>query len=123
MDVQLELEVQTTKMVMPETIAKTNFKKMYWDMCQQLAHHSVNGCPMNTGDLLSSGTISGEEQDSFGSLIELTWGGKNPIKLSNGEERKLLQDGDSAIIRGFCQGEGYRVGFGEVRATILPAKK
>ena len=122
-DVQLELAVQTNKMTLPETIAKTNFKHMYWDMCQQLAHHSVNGCPMNTGDLLASGTISGQEKDSFGSLIELTWGGKNPIKLANGEERKFLQDGDSAIIKGFCQGEGYRVGFGEVRATILPAKK
>ena len=122
-DVQLELAVQTNKMTLPETIAKTNFKHMYWDMCQQLAHHSVNGCPMNTGDLLASGTISGQEKDSFGSLIELTWGGKNPIKLANGEERKFLQDGDSAIIKGFCQGDGYRVGFGEVRATILPAKK
>ena len=108
-------------MAAPKTVAKMNFKYMYWDICQQLAHHTVNGCPMFTGDLLASGTISNADPSSYGSLIELTWGGKNPIKLSDNEERKFLEDGDTAIIKGYCQGHGYRVGFGEVRGTVLPA--
>lgn len=120
-DIQLEFAIQGETMPEPHTVAKTNFKYMYWDICQQLAHHSVNGCPMHTGDLLASGTISGQTPDSYGSMIELTWGGQNPIQLPDDSERRFLLDGDTAIMRGFCQAETYRVGFGEVRGTILPA--
>ncbi|MCF6765152.1 fumarylacetoacetase [Thiotrichales bacterium 19S3-7] len=120
-DINLEFSIQTETMTKPETIAKMNFKDMYWDFTQQLAHHSVNGCPMNTGDLLASGTISGDKPSTYGSLIELTSGGKEPIKLHNQEQRKFLNDGDTAIIKGYCQNEHYRIGFGEVKGTVLPA--
>ncbi|MCF6777004.1 fumarylacetoacetase [Thiotrichales bacterium 19X7-9] len=120
-NINLEFAIQTPTMSKPETIATMNFKDMYWDFTQQLAHHSVNGCPMNTGDLLASGTISGSNEKSFGSMIELTFGGKETIKLMNQEERKFLQDGDTAVIKGYCQNEDYRIGFGEVKGTVLPA--
>ncbi len=121
LDIQLEFAIQAEDMQTGHIVSRTNFKYMYWDICQQLAHHSVNGCPMHTGDLLASGTISGQTPDSYGSLIELTWGGQNPIQLPNGTERRFLLDGDTAIMRGFCQADTYRVGFGEVRGKILPA--
>lgn len=86
-----------------------------------LAHHTVTGCNMRTGDLCGTGTISGPTEDSYGSLLELTWRGEKPIQLPNGETRKFLQDGDTVTMRGYCQGDGYRVGFGEVTGKILPA--
>ena len=91
-------------------------------MKQQLVHHSVTGCNMQPGDLLGSGTISGPGKDERGCLLELTWRGQEPIKLSSGEERKFLEDGDSVIMTGWCQGEGYRVGFGEVVGQVLSSK-
>ena len=94
---------------------------MYWDICQQLAHHTVNGCNMRTGDLLASGTISGPDKSSFGSMLEITWRGTDPVKLPDDEERKFLLDGDELTITGWCQGEDYRVGFGEVKGKIIPA--
>ena len=121
-DIHLDVFIQTEKQKEPFKISGSNFKYMYWNILQQLAHHSITGCNMNTGDLLASGTISGPTPDSFGSLLELAWKGEKPIKLPSGEERKFLQDGDTLIISGYCKGDGYRVGFGEVSGKILPAK-
>ncbi len=120
----IELEVQLS----PEgsdatTISRGNFNTLYWDICQQLAHHTVTGCNVRTGDLLASGTISGSAPVSRGSMLELTWMGKEPLKLSDGEERKFLQDGDSVTMTGWCEGDGYRVGFGKCAGTILPANE
>ena len=95
---------------------------MYWSVAQQIAHHTINGCNLNVGDMLASGTISGKEPDSFGSLLELTWGGKNPITLPDGLVRKFIEDYDTVTIRGFAQKGEVRVGFGEVKTTILPSK-
>lgn len=103
-------------------IARTNFKYMYWSSVQQLVHHASGGCAMNVGDLLGSGTISGPEKDQRGSLLEISWNGSEPIDLPGGAKRTFFEDGDSLSIRGWCQGDGYRVGFGEVEGTILPAK-
>jgi fumarylacetoacetase len=119
-NLELAFGIQTPNMNKPEYISHTNFKYMYWDMAQQLTHHSINGCPMNTGDLYGSGTISGPTSDSYGSMIEMTEGGKNPIKLNDGSERVFLKDGDTAVITGFCQADGYRVGFGHVSGKIVP---
>lgn len=108
----------------PETIiARTNYREMYYSAAQQLAHHTSSGCPMRVGDLLGSGTISGSGKDNRGSLLELSWGGKEPLTLENGEIRRFLEDGDTVILRGAALGNGYRIGFGEARGTILPALK
>lgn len=104
-------------------ISNSNFKYMYWTMAQQLAHHTVNGCRVNSGDMMGSGTISGPTEDSFGSMLELTWGGQKPIKLNDGTERKFIQDYDTVIMRGFCQKDSVRIGFGEVSSKLLPAPK
>lgn len=103
-------------------ISASNYKFMYWNMKQQLAHHTINGCNVEVGDLYASGTISGSDPNSFGSMLELTWRGQNPLKLSNGEERKFIEDNDTIIMRGFAEKDGIRVGFGEVSGKILPAK-
>jgi fumarylacetoacetase len=121
-DINLEVSIKTEKMKEAFIISKSNFKNLYWDVCQQLAHHTVTGCNMRTGDLLASGTISGPDKDSYGSLLELTWRGTEPIRLPNGEERKFLQDNDELTLTGWCQGDGFRVGFGDVSGKILPAK-
>ncbi len=105
-----------------KTVSKSNFKHMYWNMCQQLAHHTVNGCNIEVGDLYASGTISGSTPDSYGSMLEITWGGKNPIQMPDGTERKFILDGDTVSIKGFCEKENVKVGFGEVFNKILPAK-
>ncbi|MEL6820632.1 MAG: fumarylacetoacetase, partial [Calditrichota bacterium] len=120
-DIQLEVLLQTEKMSEPYVISRSNYKYMYWNMVQQLTHHSMNGCNMRPGDLLASGTISGETPDSYGSLLELTWRGSKPIQLPNGEERKFLLDGDTLTLRGWAQGDGYRIGLGDVSGKILPA--
>jgi len=121
-DIQLTAAIQSEKMKSPQIITNTNYKFMYWNMKQQLAHHSVTGCNMSPGDLLGSGTISSSTPGSYGCLQEITWGGKNPFVLQEtNEERKYFQDGDQLIISGFCQGNGYRVGFGECIGKILPA--
>jgi fumarylacetoacetase len=121
-DINLDVSIITPKMKEEFVISRSNFKYMYWNICQQLAHHTVNGCNMQTGDLLASGTISGPQKDSYGSMLELTWRGENPIKLPDGEDRKFLQDGDTLTITGFCEGKGYKIGFGKVTGKILPAK-
>ncbi|HXI75063.1 MAG TPA: fumarylacetoacetase [Pyrinomonadaceae bacterium] len=120
-DIQFEALLQTSSMNAPHLITKTNFQNLYWSISQQLAHHTVNGCNLGPGDLLASGTISGATEESRGCMLELTWRGASPLKLPNGETRKWLEDGDRLTITGWCQGDGYRVGFGEVSGRILPA--
>ena len=119
-DINLEVSLKCVGTNEFITISKSNFKHLYWDICQQLAHHTVTGCNLRTGDLLASGTISGPTDDSYGSLLELTWKGTKPLNLACGEQRKFLIDGDTLSISGWCQGENYRVGFGEVSGKILP---
>ncbi|HEU4496034.1 MAG TPA: fumarylacetoacetase, partial [Flavobacterium sp.] len=118
-DINLEVLLQPEN-AEPTLISKSNFKYMYWSMSQQLAHHASNGCRINSGDMMGSGTISGPTPDSFGSMLELTWGGKNPIKVSDGTERKFINDGDTVIMRGYCEKENVRIGFGEVCSKLLP---
>jgi fumarylacetoacetase len=102
-------------------ICRSNFKHLYWSMAQQLAHHTVNGCNVRAGDVMASGTISGDTEDSYGSLLELTWKGTKPLALHDGTERKFLLDGDTLVMRGHCARDGVRIGFGEVRGEVLPA--
>ncbi|KAL2088990.1 hypothetical protein ACEWY4_015889 [Coilia grayii] len=120
-DINLFVSLKGEAMKEAATICKSNFKYMYWTMKQQLAHHTVNGCNVRPGDLMASGTISGPEPDSFGSMLELSWRGSKSIDLGGGESRTFLKDGDEVTITGYCQGLGYRVGFGPCRGTILPA--
>jgi fumarylacetoacetase len=120
-DIRLEIHLQTEKMNRPQRICASNLKHMYWNLHQQLAHHTVNGCNLRPGDLLATGTISGPTPDSYGSLLELAWKGTKPLTLSGGEQRTFLQDGDRVTMTGWCQGPGYRVGFGQVTGKILPA--
>ncbi len=101
-------------------VSKSNFKYMYWSMSQQLAHHTSNGCRVNSGDMMGSGTISGPTPESFGSMLELTWGGKNPIKLNDGTERKFINDNDTVTMKGYCENKDMRIGFGEVSCKLLP---
>jgi len=122
LDLNLEVTLQSANMDVPQTISRSNMKYLYWSMEQMLAHHTVTGCNMRTGDLCGTGTISGPTEDSYGSMLELTWRGEKPIALPNNETRKFLQDGDTVVMKGYCQGDGYRVGFGEVMGRILPAK-
>lgn len=121
-DIQLEVWLQSEKMPQPHRLCATNARYLYWNMRQQLAHHTVNGCNLQAGDLLASGTISGPTPDAYGSMLELAWKGTKPISLPGGEQRSFLQDGDRLTITGWCQGKGYRVGFGEVTGRILPAR-
>ena len=119
-DVRLEVGIE------PEggtetTVCRSNFKHMYWNMAQQLAHHTVNGCNIRCGDMMASGTISGPEQDSYGSMLELSWRGTKPLHLADGSERKFINDGDTVVMRGHGTRHGVRIGFGEVRAKVLPA--
>jgi fumarylacetoacetase len=121
-DIKLEVYLKTEKNPELYKISDSNFKYLYWNIAQQLAHHTITGCNLRTGDLLASGTISGPEKENRGCLLELTWKGTEPINLPNGEERTFLQDGDEIIIKGYCQGDGYRIGFGEVMGKIIPAE-
>ena len=119
-DINLEVYLQPENGT--ETlISESNYKFMYWNMSQQLAHHTVNGCNVEVGDMYASGTISGENPNSFGSMLELTWRGQNPLKLNDGQERKFIEDNDTIIMRGYAEKDGVRVGFGEVSGKILPA--
>lgn len=120
-DINLEVFIQ------PENgsenkISHSNFKFMYWNMCQQLAHHTVNGCNINIGDMYGSGTISGQTEDSLGSMLEITWNGARPVRLSDGSERKFIQDNDKIILRGWAENKGIRIGFGDCSSKILPTK-
>jgi fumarylacetoacetase len=118
-DVPLEVAIKTEN-VEETVVSKSNFKHLYWNICQQIAHHTINGCNLNVGDVLASGTISGKESNSFGSMLELTWGGKHPLSISGGLERKFIQDGDSVIMRAKAENGDIKVGFGEVRNQVLP---
>jgi fumarylacetoacetase len=121
-DMALEVALRAAPMNAAQTICRTNFKYMYWSSVQQLVHHASSGCAMNVGDLLGSGTISGPEKDQRGSLLEISWNGTEPVTLDGGAKRSFLEDGDSLVMRGWCQGDGYRVGFGEVEGTIVAAE-
>uniref|UniRef100_A0A667WZA8 Fumarylacetoacetase n=1 Tax=Myripristis murdjan TaxID=586833 RepID=A0A667WZA8_9TELE len=120
-NINLFVSLKGEGMAEAATICKSNFKYMYWTMKQQLAHHTVNGCNVRPGDLLASGTISGPDPESFGSMLELSWRGSKSIDLGAGETRTFLKDGDDVSITGYCEGAGYRVGFGACTGTILPA--
>jgi len=121
-DVQLAVSIQGANMPNAHTVSRTSFKDMYWSCRQQLVHHTITGCNMRSGDLLGSGTISGSTPDSYGSMLELSWKGTKPIAFPNGEARRFLQDGDTVTMTGFCQGSGFKVGFGDVSGKILPAR-
>jgi fumarylacetoacetase len=119
-DINLEVEI------IPEngkskTVSRSNFKYMYWNMAQQLAHHTVNGCNICIGDLYASGTVSGPTPDSYGSMLEISWQGKNPIQMPDGTERKFILDNDTVVMKGYCKNDGVRIGFGECSGKILPA--
>ena len=119
----IHLQVSITPESSEETIVcNSNFKYMYWNMAQQLAHHTVNGCNVRGGDLLGSGTISGPTPDSYGSMLELAWKGTRPVPMSDGTERKFIQDGDTVKMRGFCKNDKVRIGFGEVASKLLPSQ-
>jgi fumarylacetoacetase len=119
-DIKLEVALQAP--AGPEqVVSRSNFNYMYWNMSQQLAHHTVNGCNVRCGDLMGSGTISGPTPDSYGSMLELAWKGTKPIQMPDGSERRFIQDHDTVIMRGFCEQNGVKIGFGEVRSLLLPA--
>ncbi|KAE8297649.1 Fumarylacetoacetase [Larimichthys crocea] len=120
-NINLFVSLKGQDMAEAATVCKSNFRYMYWTMKQQLAHHTVNGCNVRAGDLLASGTISGPDPESFGSMLELSWRGSKSIDLGGGETRTFLKDGDQVTITGYCQGDGYRVGFGPCMGSILPA--
>lgn len=120
-DIQLEVLIKPQNTA-ATLVAKSNHKYLYWNINQQLAHHTINGCNMNIGDLCASGTISGKNPDEYGSMLELTWRGTKPILMKDGTERKFINDYDTVIMRGFCEKDGVRVGFGEVNNLVLPAK-
>jgi fumarylacetoacetase len=126
-DIKLEVYLQTAKMreenAEPHLLSRSNMKDLYWTIGQMLTHHASNGCNLQTGDLIATGTVSGKEKDERGCLLELTWRGKEPIALPNGETRRFLEDGDEIIMKGFCEREGFRrIGFGKCRGRILPAE-
>jgi len=121
-DIGLQVAIKTES-GQESVVSNSNFKYMYWNMAQQLAHHTMNGCNINVGDMMGSGTISGKSKDSYGSMLELSWAGKNPILLKDGTQRTFIADNDTVIMRGFCQKDGKKVGFGEVKTKLLPAKQ
>ena len=119
-DISLEVGIQPDGLK-ETTVCRSNFKYMYWNMSQQLAHHTVNGCPVNSGDMMGSGTLSGKTPDSYGSMLELSWRGEKPVQLKEGGDRKFIEDNDTVIIRGHCKKKDYpRIGFGEVSTKLLP---
>ena len=121
-DIQLQVGIEPEGQ--EETIVgNSNYKHMYWNMNQQLAHHTVNGCDINAGDMMASGTISGPEEGKYGSMLEISWKGTKPVAMKGGGERKFIQDHDSVIMRGWCDNGEKRIGFGEVRTKVLPARK
>lgn len=121
MALDLDLEVELTpEGSVPTIVSRTNARELTYSFPQQLAHHTTSGCPMQTGDLLGSGTISGPTRDSRGSLLELSWGGKEPFAISGGR-RSFLEDGDRVVLRGQARGDGYTIGFGDCTGQVLPA--
>lgn len=123
-DIQLQVAIQPKDSKEAYTVCNSNFKYMYWNMAQQLAHHTINGCNINIGDLLASGTISGSTPDSFGSMLELAWRGTRPLTLGDGSQRKFINDHDNVILRGFgITADGIRIGFGTAEGEVLPARQ
>jgi fumarylacetoacetase len=120
-DIELEAWLKPQRASRASRISHTNFKYMYWTMAQQLVHHTASGCNTRVGDLMGSGTISGPTPDSLGSLLEMTFNGREPVTLESGEQRAFIEDGDEIDLRGWCQGDGYRVGFGHCSGVVLPA--
>jgi fumarylacetoacetase len=120
-DINLEVAIQTPNGV-SQIVSQSNFKYIYWNMVQQLAHHTVNGCNICVGDMYASGTISGPTPDSYGSMLEITWGGKNPVQMPDGTERKFINDNDTVIMKAYAEKDGVRIGFGECIGKILPSK-
>ena len=120
-DIHLSVEIQTEGSEQTDVISQTNFKYMYWSMAQQLTHHTIAGCNLQVGDLMGSGTISGSAPESYGSLLEITWNNTKPLTLCNGEQRSFIQDGDTLTMKGYCEKDGLRIGFGEVSGKVLPA--
>ncbi|PIB37362.1 fumarylacetoacetase [Reichenbachiella sp. 5M10] len=120
-DIQLEVAISPEGSE-EQVVSRSNFKHMYWNMAQQLAHHTVNGCDVHVGDMMASGTISGPTPDAYGSMLELAWAGTKPIEMRDGTVRRFIEDGDTVTMRGYADKDGVRVGFGEVSAQILPAK-
>jgi len=121
-DIHLETFIETQNGDLNK-MCRSNFKHMYWSMAQQLAHHTVNGCNVNSGDMFGSGTISGPDKGSYGSMLEIAWQGTKPVQLKDGTERKFINDNDNVIMRGYCEKEGVRIGFGKCTGIILPSKK
>jgi len=119
-NVMLEVAISGGEKSPQTVVSRSNTKYLYWSMAQQLAHHTVNGCNVRVGDLMASGTISGPDAGSFGSLLELTWGGKEPLRLNDGSSRSFLENGDRVTMRAYAEKDGMRVGFGEVSGVILP---
>ncbi|CAH1163814.1 unnamed protein product [Phaedon cochleariae] len=122
-DINLQVDIAQQGSNVSTTVCRSNYKYLYWTAKQQLAHHTISGCNLNPGDLMASGTISGESSDSFGSLLELSWKGTKPLNLLDGSQRKFLQDGDTVIMKAVCEGDSYSIGFGTCVGTLLPAKK
>ena len=120
-DINLSVSIIPEKSEIESVICRSNFKYMYWNMSQQIAHHTINGCNLNIGDIMASGTISGKSNDSYGSMLELSWGGKKSILLEDGLSRTFVEDYDSIIMRGYCERDNIRVGFGEVKTKLLPS--
>lgn len=120
-DINLSVSITPDDSNIESIVCNSNFKYMYWNMYQQIAHHTVNGCNLNVGDMMASGTISGHSKDSYGSMLELSWGGKNPIELKDGSKRTFINDMDTVTMRGYCEKNNIRVGFGEVKSKILPS--
>ena len=120
-DINLSVSIIPEKSDIESVICRSNFKYMYWNMSQQIAHHTINGCNLNIGDIMASGTISGKSKDSYGSMLELSWGGKKSILLKDGLSRTFVEDYDSIIMRGYCERDNIRVGFGEVKTKLLPS--
>ena len=120
-DINLSVSITPEDSNIETIVCNSNFKYMYWNMNQQIAHHTVNGCNLNVGDMMASGTISGHTKDSYGSMLELSWGGKNPIELKDGSTRTFINDMDTVIMKGYCEKNNIRVGFGEVKSKILPS--
>ncbi|MGJ8550608.1 fumarylacetoacetase [Winogradskyella wichelsiae] len=118
-DINLEVAIQP-KGAKETVVSNSNFKHMYWNMAQQLAHHTINGCPINSGDMMGSGTISGPTPDSYGSMLEISWKGTKPVTMKDGTERKFINDYDTVIMRGHCENDGTRIGFGMVKTQLLP---
>jgi fumarylacetoacetase len=120
-DINLEVYIQPES-GSPTKVCASNFKHMYWNMCQQLAHQTVNGCNIDVGDMYASGTISGPDPDSYGSMLEIAWKGTKPVRLSDGSERKFINDFDTIIMKGFGKKDNLRIGFGDCVTKVLPAK-